>query len=196
MNTGQITGYTNQKNALSSLSERPRCGRARPPSRAAALRCCASARSRRPATDRPIVKTFRIDIKIMLRAILTRSRSDVASCCTKSLSEARTISGSTSAADTCPSRRDGERDRMGLMDRLGDPVRGMGLPRPSVVVAYVFSKPLVGEVGRDRRGLGLRVRMGLMLRGMRSRRPIVRRRLLTMLDSCKRRHQPLLASIN
>ena len=34
----------------------------------------------------------------------------------------------------------------GLAVRSGEPVRGMGLPRPSVVVAYVLSKPRTIEM--------------------------------------------------
>ena len=47
-------------------------------------------------------------------------------------------------AEICTSR-DGDMERRildGLAVRSGEPVRGIGLPLPSVVVAYVLSKPV------------------------------------------------------
>ena len=44
----------------------------------------------------------------------------------------------------------GDMERMGLSERSGEPVRGIGLPRPSVVVVYVLSKPFVGDDGLQR----------------------------------------------
>ena len=58
----------------------------------------------------------------------------------------RTASGSMSATENAGSlARTGDSARTGLWDglRSGEPVLGIGLPRPSVVVAKVFSKPVV-----------------------------------------------------
>ncbi len=80
--------------------------------------------------------------------ILTLSLSELASCCTKSLRAHRTASGSISAIEIGASILPGdmERSRNGDLARSGEPVRGIGLPRPSVVVAYVFSKPAWGRI--------------------------------------------------
>ena len=106
--------------------------------------------------------------------------------CTKSLSADLTASGSISATDTVCSILDGDRDRACVGLRLrerGVPTWGIGLPRPSVVVAYVFSKPLVGELGLDLRGLTLLFRNGLRDLGASCRKPIVRLKLEWILES-------------
>ncbi len=54
---------------------------------------------------------------------------------------------------------------------------GIGLSTASMDFAKAFSKPLVGEVGRERLGLGLLVLTGLRARGMSWRKPIVRLKL-------------------
>ena len=71
-----------------------------------------------------------------LRNMLTLSRSAPASWLTKSLSAPRTASGSMSATDMIWSARDGDMARVGDRERsrIGEPVRGMGLPRPPDVV--------------------------------------------------------------
>lgn len=77
---------------------------------------------------------------------LTLSLSALASWLTKSLSAILTASGSTSTTAGCTSPpRIGDiarRTRAGLAVRSGEPVRGIGLPWPSVVVANVFSNPV------------------------------------------------------
>ena len=77
---------------------------------------------------------------------LTLSLSAFASCCTKSLRATLTASGSMSSTGTSlplgdMERRAGDMERSCDRLRIGDPVRGIGLPQPSVIVLYVLSKP-------------------------------------------------------